>query len=549
MATIHIARVMGDVGFSRIVAAKRLQPQLAEDGELVKMFIEEARIASKVKHRNVVPVLDVVLHGEELVLVQEYVHGVPLSWLLRSAAAAHARVPIPVATSIACQVLAGLHAAHETVDEMGTPLHIVHRDVSPQNIMIATDGTARLLDFGVAKAAMRAVTTRKGQFKGKLGYTSPEQLRGHSTRQSDVYAMSVVLWEMLVGRRYRKSTGRSETKVIEDIMTGALPTVTEALDNEKSWIGSYRWSQLVDLEPIVQLGLAIDTRLRWPTAATMEKAIAAAVPPASTTEVATWVAEYGREFLARREQAIAADEVSFRRSTVMAAQGSQSMRPARGSESMPRLDDGAARPPRSPSPRSPSPREISPPPERASQSMRGASPRAAAPTADMVARPRGVWSRMTASHDRFATNFSIVQTARDWAVLVRRRPVTWIMLGATAVFAMAFAAALALRAGDRAPEPQEPAAAAATDEPQWWWTPPPPPPSPPLPAVAPVAACAPPPPPSPPPVVIVRSHPPVHRAPPPPPLPPPAKVHKAKTDCTTPYYFVRSKKFFKTQCL
>src|SRR2546423_14339824 len=85
MATIHIARVLGDVGFSRIVAAKRLQPQLAEDAELVKMFIDEARIASKVHHRNVVPVLDVVTMGDELVLVQEYVHGVPLSWLLRSA--------------------------------------------------------------------------------------------------------------------------------------------------------------------------------------------------------------------------------------------------------------------------------------------------------------------------------------------------------------------------------------------------------------------------------------------------------------------------------
>src|SRR5437588_10186906 len=176
MATIHIARGIGDVGFSRIVAAKRLQPQLAEDTELVKMFIDEARIASKVNHRNVVPVLDVVTHGEELVLVQEYVHGVPLSWLLRAMHDARKHLPIEIGVSIACQVLAGLHAAHETVDETGTPLKIVHRDVSPQNIMIATDGTARLLDFGVAKAAARAAITKKGTFKGKLGYSSPEQL-------------------------------------------------------------------------------------------------------------------------------------------------------------------------------------------------------------------------------------------------------------------------------------------------------------------------------------------------------------------------------------
>src|SRR5215510_13687036 len=130
MATIHIARLMGDEGFSRIVAAKRLLPEFAEDAEFVAMFLDEARIASKVHHRNVVPVLDVVTTGEEVILVQEYVHGVPLHWLLRTARQAKTHVPLNVAISIACQVLAGLQAAHETVDEMGSPLNIVHRDVS-----------------------------------------------------------------------------------------------------------------------------------------------------------------------------------------------------------------------------------------------------------------------------------------------------------------------------------------------------------------------------------------------------------------------------------
>src|SRR5258706_2505570 len=156
MATIHIARLVGDEGFSRIVAAKRLHPEFAEDAEFVSMFLDEAHIASKVHHRNVVPVLDVVTTGEEVVLVQEYVHGVPLHWLLRTAHEAKTHVPINVAVSIGCQVLAGLQAAHETVDEMGMPLNIVHRDVSPQNIMVSTDGTGRLLDFGVAKASMAA---------------------------------------------------------------------------------------------------------------------------------------------------------------------------------------------------------------------------------------------------------------------------------------------------------------------------------------------------------------------------------------------------------
>src|SRR5262245_20037344 len=111
MATIHIARLMGDEGFSRIVAAKRLLPEFAEDQDFVAMFLDEARIASKVHHRNVVPVLDVVTTGEEVILVQEYVHGVPLHWLLRTARQAKTHVPLNVAISIACQVLAGLQAA------------------------------------------------------------------------------------------------------------------------------------------------------------------------------------------------------------------------------------------------------------------------------------------------------------------------------------------------------------------------------------------------------------------------------------------------------
>src|SRR5215510_12519424 len=139
MATIHIARLLGDVGFSRIVAAKRMHPELVEDREFVAMFLDEARIASKVHHRNVVPVLDVVSLGSEVVLVQEYVHGAPLSLLLRASCEAKTHVPIPVAAALACQVLAGLHAAHETIDEIGERLNIVHRDVSPQNIMVATD--------------------------------------------------------------------------------------------------------------------------------------------------------------------------------------------------------------------------------------------------------------------------------------------------------------------------------------------------------------------------------------------------------------------------
>jgi serine/threonine-protein kinase len=319
MATIHIARLMGDVGFSRIVAAKRMHPELAEDNEFVSMFLDEARIASKVHHRNVVPVLDVVTMGEEVVLVQEYVHGAPLSVLLRASCEAKAHVPIPVAATIACHVLAGLHAAHETVDEMGTPLHIVHRDVSPQNIMVATDGCARLLDFGVAKASVAAHVTRKGTFKGKLGYSSPEQIRGEANKQSDIYSLGVVLWELLVGHRLH-GKNQGEAELIAEIMNGTLPTVTEALAEEKSWIGSYRWSQLEALEPIICKALDVHHRRRWASAADMEEAITAAVPLATAADVAAWLRAVGKDFLEARENMIAEEEASWRRTLAMTEQ-------------------------------------------------------------------------------------------------------------------------------------------------------------------------------------------------------------------------------------
>ncbi|MFT3693907.1 MAG: serine/threonine-protein kinase [Kofleriaceae bacterium] len=312
MATIHIARLVGDEGFTRIVAAKRLHPEFAEDSEFVAMFLDEARIASKVHHRNVVPVLDVVTTGDEVVLVQEYVHGAPLHWLLRTAHEAKTHVPINIAVSIATQVLAGLQAAHETTDELGEALGVVHRDVSPQNVMVATDGTARLLDFGIAKATMAAHITREGMFKGKLAYSSPEQIRGAATQQSDIYSLTVVLWELLVGHRLHNSA-QSEGELIAEVMTGRLPTVLEVLAPEKEWLGANRWKQLEALDPIISKGLAVDMTKRWKTAAEMEAALASAVQPATTTGVAGWLKTLGREFLSGRDRVIALEEASWRR--------------------------------------------------------------------------------------------------------------------------------------------------------------------------------------------------------------------------------------------
>lgn len=317
MATIHIAHLVGDVGFSRIVAAKRLHPELAQDRDFVAMFLDEARIASRVHHRNVVPVLDVVTMRDEVILVQDFVHGVPLSWLQKELAEAQLRVPVPIAVAIACQVLAGLHAAHETTDELGTPLQIVHRDVSPQNVMIATDGSARLLDFGVAKAAMAAHVTRAGMFKGKIAYAAPEQIRGRATQQSDIYAVAVMLWEMLTGRRLNPSS-QGQTAQIAKILRGEIATVTDTLAEERAWLGD-SWSHLEALQDVLDRGLAHDPLQRWATALDMEVALAAAVSPAAPSEIAAWVRSVGKTFIEERDQMIAAEEASWRRMLSSAA--------------------------------------------------------------------------------------------------------------------------------------------------------------------------------------------------------------------------------------
>ena len=309
MATIHLARLMGAEGFSRTVAAKRLHPQFTEDAEFLRMFLDEARIASKVHHPNVVPMLDVVQAGAEVILVQEYVHGVPLDKLLRAMCQQKKALPIGVIVAIVSGMLAGLHAAHEATDELGQHLQIVHRDVSPQNVIVGVDGIPRLLDFGVAKAAMSGHVTRAGVFKGKLAYTSPEQLQGIVTQAADIYAASVVLWEALAGRRLYRAA--SEAELIAAVMAGSLQKLTDAVD--KSQTSPERWELLQKLEPLVAKGLSFAMSDRFASAADMQDALLKAAPAATPLEVSKWVRQLGKDYLEGREKVIATEESSFRR--------------------------------------------------------------------------------------------------------------------------------------------------------------------------------------------------------------------------------------------
>jgi eukaryotic-like serine/threonine-protein kinase len=202
MATVYLGRVAGSAGFSRLVAIKRLHPDLAAEKQFVGMLVDEARLASQIRHTNVVDTLDLVVSDGAFSLVLEYVEGDSLSKLVKRARELGEPVPRPVALAILYGVLRGLDAAHEARSEDGQPLGIVHRDVSPQNVLLGVDGIPRVIDFGVAKAIGRFESTKPGEIRGKFSYMAPEQMQARPvTRQVDVYAAGVVLWELLAGKR------------------------------------------------------------------------------------------------------------------------------------------------------------------------------------------------------------------------------------------------------------------------------------------------------------------------------------------------------------
>jgi serine/threonine-protein kinase len=308
MATIHLARLLGAEGWSRMVAAKRLHPQLTEDPELVKMFLDEARIASKIHHPNVVPVLDVVNSGGEVILVQEYVHGVPLDKILRAASTQKRLLPVEVVIAVAADMLHGLAAAHDAKDELGESLGIVHRDVSPHNVMVGVDGIARLLDFGIAKASLNAHVTRTGVFKGKIAYTSPEQLRGEATLAADLYAAGVVIWEALAGRRLYGVRGDAE--LIAAVTAGTAPRLAAVVDEETT--PPQRMALIRDLDKILARAMAPKPEDRFASGSEMAEALLAVAPAATAAEVSRWVKQLGKEYLEGREALIVAEESTWR---------------------------------------------------------------------------------------------------------------------------------------------------------------------------------------------------------------------------------------------
>jgi eukaryotic-like serine/threonine-protein kinase len=306
MATVHVGRLRGVAGFTRTVAIKRLHPQFARDPEFVAMLMDEARLAGQIHHPHVVPVVDVVALDGELLLVMDFVRGVSLSKLLTAERAHGGRLPPRLAVRIACDVLSGLHAAHEQVNEHGEPLGIVHRDVSPQNVMVGSDGSARVIDFGVAKAVRRVQSTRDGQVKGKICYMAPEQVRALEVdRRTDVYAVAAVLWEMLAGRRlYQAEDDAALIYQVLEARRPALRTLAAGLP--------------AGLEAAIEKGLSLEPGDRFATAATMEEHLEAMLAPAAERDVARWVSERAGAMLERQAELVCSVEASVEPSPVRA---------------------------------------------------------------------------------------------------------------------------------------------------------------------------------------------------------------------------------------
>ncbi|HXL39181.1 MAG TPA: serine/threonine-protein kinase [Myxococcales bacterium] len=225
MAEVYLARQAGAAGFEKLVCLKRILPHLARDKQFVEMFLNEARLAARLDHPNIVSILDLGEANGNYFIAMEFIDGPSLRAAAKRSLERGERLPIPEIVKIVSMAAAGLHYAHELTDAGGKPLGLVHRDISPDNVLVHRNGAAKVVDFGIAKAANSSSSTRTGTLKGKVAYMPPEQLRGDPLdRRTDVFALGVVLYELLAGQR--PWAGDSEVSLIGRIMTEVPPPLS-----------------------------------------------------------------------------------------------------------------------------------------------------------------------------------------------------------------------------------------------------------------------------------------------------------------------------------
>lgn len=300
MAELFLARERGLAGLERLVVIKRILPHLADQASFVEMFLREARIVARLSHPNVVQIYELGHEDQTYHIAMEYIHGSTVRELLLMSQASKVKVPFDVIASIGVQSLRGLHAAHELRDLDGQPLGLVHRDISPHNLMCTSDGHVKLLDFGVAKTTTASVeATYSGNLKGKFAYLSPEQcLHEELDRRSDVFSMGIVLWEMCAMRRLFKR--RTELDMMQAIIGGDAPRPSR-----------FRPDVPAALEEVVMRALAVRREDRYASAEVMRRALEDAARADGLQVGERPVAAYLKE--------VAGEKLEERRATVASA--------------------------------------------------------------------------------------------------------------------------------------------------------------------------------------------------------------------------------------
>jgi serine/threonine-protein kinase len=277
MATVWLAQLRGKRGFEKLFAIKTIRTELLEDPRFQEMFLDEARIASGIQHPNVAQILDLGEQQDVLFIVMEWVDGDSLAKVRRLLAKRGAKLPVGIALRILADACAGLHAAHELCDQRGERLGIVHRDVSPQNILLAMSGSVKVIDFGIAKAQNRTQgETRTGVVKGKIQYMAPEQVKKGRTvdRRADIWSLGICLHELVVGKT--PSDADDDVEIIRKLLADEPPTLAADLPEP--------------VRRILESSVVLDPDARFPTAAGMQRALEGAMKELGETATSEDVA-------------------------------------------------------------------------------------------------------------------------------------------------------------------------------------------------------------------------------------------------------------------
>lgn len=319
MAEVFLAKQMSEGGFEKLVVLKRILPHLATGPEFVQMFLDEARVAADLRHPNIVTIADVGRAGETLFMVMEFLHGQDIRKVQRKVAAFGQMIPFGHACQMAIDAAAGLNYAHHKLDLSGRPLEIVHRDVSPQNILITFEGSTKIVDFGIAKAAGQSTHTSTGVLKGKYTYMSPEQAQGEVVdARTDQFALGIVLWELLTMRRLFKRDTESQT--LEAIIDGPIPRPKR-----------FREDCPASIEDVVMTALARDKHKRFRDLEAMAFALEDALSREAIVHSQSRLAQYMRRLFADQ----LAEEAAI---GIIQPDGALSMKAAFATQAGPRRD-------------------------------------------------------------------------------------------------------------------------------------------------------------------------------------------------------------------